>query len=162
MGMPTLAEVMSLPDPMLNDNFDLHSIGGCPDAQVSLPEFFLDNSKAFLHLHRTCIRAHWRKAAGCERSTLTLTFHDIQGDQEYLDAHEAFNADMGQLILQQYNQKGEAIRQVIFSDLKFFDAVQKRDASEGRAAERDVTFKYASERISTFEFATVKEIALDK
>lgn len=161
MGMPTLEEIYALPDPMLNDNFDLHAIGGCPVAQVSMPEFFLNNGDAFLHLHRTCIRAHWRKAAEGERSTLTLTFFDTQGDQEYLDTHEAFAADMGQLVLQQYNQKGEAIRQVVFSDLKFFDALQSRDASEGKAAERDVTFKYASERIVTFDFSTVKEISLN-
>lgn len=162
MGMPTLDEIYELPDPMLSDNFDLHAIGGCPDALVSMPDFFLNNGQAFLHLHRTCIRAHWRKAAEGERSALTLTFFDVQGDQEYLDTHEAFCADMGQLVLQQYNQQGEAIRQVIFSDLKFSDAVQKRDASEGRVAVRDVTFEYASERVVTFEFATVKEISLDK
>lgn len=162
MGLPTLAEIYELPDPMLSDSFDLHAIGGCPEAPVALPKFFLDNHKAFSHLHRTCIRAEWRKAAEGDRSALTLVFFDIQGDQEYLDTHEAFCADMGQLTLQQYNQQGEAIRQVIFTDLKFSDAVQKRDASEGRVGERAVTFKYASERVVTFEFATVKEIALDK
>lgn len=161
MGQPTLEEIYALPDPMLNDNFDLHAIGGCPVSLVSMPDFFLENGEAFLHLHRTCIRANWRKAAEGERSTLTLTFFDIQGDQEYLDTHEAFCADTGQLVLQQYNNLGEAIRQVVFSDLKFFDAVQSRDASEGKVAERAVTFKYASERIVTFEFASVKEISLN-
>lgn len=144
MGRMTLEECYAMPAPMLDDNFDLHAIGGCPVAQVSMPDFFLNNGQAFLHLHRTCVGAHWRQAAEGKTHTLHLSFHDIQGDQEYLDAMAAFNADLGTLTLQQYDQPGNAVRHVVFSNLEFFSAIQTRNAAGGKPAERVVTFNYES------------------
>lgn len=144
MSKPTLGELCALPDPMLEDNFDLHAIGGCPVAQVSMPDFFLNNGQAFSHLHRTCIGAHWRQAAEGKTHTLHLMFHDIQGNQEYLDAMAAFNDDLGVLTLQQYAQNGDPVRQVVFSNLTFFSAVQTRNAAGGKPAERVITFNFES------------------
>lgn len=144
MGQPTLDEIYALPDPMLNDNFDLHGIGGGAGGKFVFPEFFRHNVDAFQHLRLTCHGAHWRQAAEGKTHTLHLSFHDIQGDQLYLDAMAAFNANLGQLTLQQYSQMGKAVRQVVFTDLEFFSAVQTRNAADGKPAERVVTFNFES------------------
>jgi hypothetical protein len=140
---PTLEELYALPEPMLDDNFDLHSIGGCDQLLISLPQFFIEND-GFLHLHRTCLAAAWHETAEGRPNSLHLWFHDIQGDQGYLDAHAAFKSDLGYLTIQHYDMEGKAVRQTIFHDLKFAEANTAYDAAGGKVVMRFVTFHFGA------------------
>ena len=137
---PTLDELWSLPEPMLTDNFDLHGIGG--SAEHKLPPLFSSGSTAFLQLHLTCIAAAWQEAAKDKPNSLHLWFHDLQGDQVYLDAQAAFKSDLGSLTIKQYDASGKPVRLTDFISLKFVAANYALDATGGKCAKRYVSFEF--------------------
>jgi hypothetical protein len=140
MPKPTLAEVYALPPLVLDDNYDLHKI------QTLLGTISED---AFQILRCSVAKAAWEDVPdtfGLHAGTVTLTFHDVTGDQNYLDAHQRIRANLTDLVLHVYNQEGAAVRAIHFYDLHFSSSKQKLDSGNGKPSPRVNTYTYKARR----------------
>lgn len=140
MPKPTLDEIYSLPPLVLDDNYDLHKI---------LTLLGTISEDAFKILRCSIAKAAWEDVPdifGLYAGTLTVTFHDVTGDQNYLDAHARIRAELTDLILHVYNQEGAAVRAIHFYDLQFSSSKQKLDSGNGKPSPRVNMYKYKSRR----------------
>jgi hypothetical protein len=142
MSQITLAEVLAMPDPLLNDNFDLHALGG--SEKFPLPDAFLDSLENFDTVRMALVRVDQVQMPKGKKGRVTLGFYDQLGDQKYLDTFAAFNDNFGSLTIQQYNQSGEPVRHTVFSELEFLNTVIALEASSGQVVQRFVSFEFDS------------------
>ena len=117
-----------MPDPIMDDNFDLHDIQ--MEHRARMPDEVLHS------LRMTMSKASWEdvpKDFDLFAGTLKLSFHDVDGDQNHLDGHRHIQDSMTDLVLHVYNSTGKAVRAVHFSGLAFSSGKQAF-AYEGAAA----------------------------
>jgi hypothetical protein len=138
----TLEEVLKLPDPLLNDNFDLHAVGG--SKKFPLPSAFIECTNTFELVRTALVRVDQVQMPKGKKGRVTLGFFDQTGSQEFLDAFAALNDNFGTLTIQHYDFDGEPTRHVIFSEVEFQKTVIAYDAGGGTVVERFATFEFDS------------------
>ena len=139
----TLEEVLALPSPLLDDNFDLKAVrfkDGTPCVM---------NDRTLKTLRGSLKKVFWEDAPnpfGINGGEVTLVFSDVLGDQHYLDAHHYLLNGLEDFTLQMFNEDGKAVRVVHFKGMVAHKSKQALDSSKGKEALRTNFYTYSSRR----------------
>lgn len=123
-GRASLKELMDLPDPMIEDNFDICSVS----AEESVARLFgamSAKNPQFMALVEFELILDFGKRDLYETMGLKLpayrlkaTFHDLDFDQEQLDARAALVSNkLSQMVIRQFKNDGKPARYIVLSDL---------------------------------------------
>lgn len=145
---PTIEELYALPPCLLKRNFALKDIQMLHGARMSdasfnvlrcsLNKFEIEDVPDVFNLFAGRVK---------------LTFLDINGDQDYLDAHQKIKATMTDLVVTQYDDCGKPERELYFYDVQFSGAKQSLDAN-------GFTPTGAADRVNEYTFQKRREVKI--
>lgn len=145
MTAPTISEIYMLPDPVFTSEFALQSV-----VRQGFDQF---EPEVFRMIRTTLVKAEWvddpglSKVGGPNENRLVLTFHDVQGDQNYLNAHYFLREDLARMQIDLFDKRDGVMRCVNFDELRFLNSTQKFDsADESKCAYRVLSYGYKHRR----------------
>lgn len=158
MSRPTLAEVQALPEPILNDNFDLHRIDCHSDiARVIAPHLreLAMSVKSIIWTERPVPPeiAGITHLVPLRPHVLDIVLYDMDVSQGVLDARAALTKHLDAIVLCQYNMDGEPTRYVVFEDVMAETVKTQLHGAEGKVTEKEIKLLAVS-----MTFKTVKEL----
>lgn len=150
-GRASLNELMDLPDPMLEDNFDICSISAEESVARAIGEMSAKHPQFMALIAFELILDFGKRdlfeAAGVKLPAYTLkaTFHDLDFDQEQLDARTALVSNkLSQLVIRQFKNNGSVARYMVLSDLTPETVNIKHTATGCTVAQRIATWSFVS------------------
>jgi len=124
-GQASLKELMDQPDPMIEDNFDICSVSAEESVARAIGLMTAKNPQ-FMALVEFKLTLDFGKRDLYELAGLKLPayrleagFHDLDFDQEQLDARAALvSSKLSQLVIRQFKMDGSVARYLVLSDLR--------------------------------------------
>lgn len=151
MPRPTLEEVYSLPDSILRD---------CLSLEFVESEHFKCTPETFKRIRVSLANVDWQDApnpfAPWCGGKLKLVFLDVDGDQDFLDAHAQLQQPITSLTFHVYANDGKAIREVKFTGVTTINSAQSF-ASDGRTGQES---DFHARRVYNYAYETRTETKL--
>uniref|UniRef100_A0AB39CDP9 Uncharacterized protein n=1 Tax=Pseudomonas phage HRDY3 TaxID=3236930 RepID=A0AB39CDP9_9VIRU len=140
MTKPTLEEIYSLKEPMLDDNFDLDCILFSESVPSDSYQGLLIDG-AFQKIRLAIKAIYWREHA-VEDSILTIVFMEQLDDQIYLDAFAGLKNEFAHFVFNIYNMAGEVVRKIAFNEPSYMSVEMALDAANGKPVHRVMQFSF--------------------
>lgn len=152
-GPLTIEDMANMPDPSLDDNFNLHRIDASEEVCRAL-SLQMDN------LRMALVSVRWveNDNRGSEfgqaepRGVVKLTFIELQAEQAWLDACAALVNPLSALVLETYSHDRRPRTHLTFSGLTRGFQTRKMDASNANSVHH---------RVYSYSFESVKETMIE-
>lgn len=151
----SLEQIVTMPDPILKDSFDLVRISGTEDVVRAIGPLGPKHNAVLALVKASWIErpshAKINTAMGIDspQHSLKLTFVDGALDQTQLDCRAALSNELSELVLRLFKIDGSVARYVVFKDLE----------PETVKTQFNATSVTVAERVLTYSFKSVKEYA---